>query len=137
MSVTFKSPLSAHHHFRSVHRRYGNWRSILRDPVKSIANFMLFSFLAAMLAAAFGLAGCSWVSSPRYFINMVNRTPHNFDGVAVYFDGKMAAEAGHLVKGGLASYGYVTLPIPAEAEVRWDDRGGASLAIGQTSRECL
>jgi hypothetical protein len=35
----------------------------------------------------------------------------------------MAAMKGHLGRGGLASYGYITLPIPAEAEVRWEDQG--------------
>jgi hypothetical protein len=54
---------------------------------------------------------------------MLNRTSHVFEGVGVYFDGKMAAMKGHLVSGGLASYGVVTLPIPAAAEVRWDDNG--------------
>jgi hypothetical protein len=54
---------------------------------------------------------------------MVNRTPRDFDGVRVYFGGEMAAQAGSLVKGGKATYGYVTLPIPEEAEVRWTDQG--------------
>jgi hypothetical protein len=54
---------------------------------------------------------------------MVNRTPRDLKGVRVYFGGEMAAHAGSLVKGGLASYGYVTLPIPEEAEVRWIDQG--------------
>jgi hypothetical protein len=54
---------------------------------------------------------------------MVNRTPRDLDGVDVYFGDKMAAEKGPLVKGGLASYGYVTLPIPEEAQVRWIDQG--------------
>jgi hypothetical protein len=83
---------------------------------------VIWSVAAVAILIALGRMGCR-MSSPRYFIYMVNRTPREFEGVGVYFAGKMAAEKGHMVKGGLASYGYVTLPIPAEAEVRWDDRG--------------
>jgi hypothetical protein len=83
---------------------------------------IIWSVAAVAILIALGRMGCR-ESSPRYFIYMVNRTPHEFEGVSVYFAGKMAAECGNMVKGGLASYGFVTLPIPAEAQVRWDDRG--------------
>jgi hypothetical protein len=52
---------------------------------------------------------------------MVNRTHRDLYGVAVYFNGRKAAEKGYTVKGGLASVGFVFLPIPEEAEVRWID----------------
>lgn len=78
--------------------------------------------VASAMIAIF--AGCSRMGSPRYYIYMVNLTPRDIEGASVYFDGKMAAEEGHLVKAGLASYGYVSLPIPDAAEVRWDDAEG-------------
>ncbi len=80
------------------------------------------ALLAGVLVSVVILNGCG-LTKPRYFIVMVNRTPRHIDGLAVYFDGKMAAAAGHAVPGCVASFGYVALPIPAEAEVRWDDQG--------------
>ena len=79
--------------------------------------------LPILLLIPLVLVGCGKSGRPRYTIYMVNRTPRDFEGVAVYFDNKLAADKGSLVKGGCASFGYVTLPIPAEAEVRWIDQG--------------
>jgi hypothetical protein len=64
--------------------------------------------------------GCA-KQRPGYDIYMVNRTHHDLYGIGVYFEGKMAADAGRLVKGGKATFGFVFLPIPEEAEVRWID----------------
>ena len=78
--------------------------------------------LPIMLLTTLVFVGCGKNSRPRYTIFMVNRTPRDLKGVEVYFDGKMAAQKGPLVKGGCASYSYVSLTIPAEAEVRWIDQ---------------
>jgi hypothetical protein len=53
----------------------------------------------------------------------VNKTGRDLVGVCVYFDEVQAADAGGLVKGGLATYGVITLPVPFEADMRWVDNG--------------
>jgi hypothetical protein len=56
-------------------------------------------------------------------VGFVNRTGHILNGVCVYYATKMAAAAGVLVDGGRATFNFVALPIPAEAEVRWNENG--------------
>jgi len=51
----------------------------------------------------------------------MNKTGRNLGSVCVYYDNVEAAAAGGLVKGGKATYGAVTLPVPSEAEMRWID----------------
>lgn len=58
-----------------------------------------------------------------YALFMTNRTHQDLDGASVDFGGQPAAQFGSLPRGGLGSYDHVILPIPAEAEVRWSDRG--------------
>ncbi len=78
------------------------------------------SISAVCLLGLFAIQGCS-KRPVGYHIYMVNRAHADLDGVAVFFNGKPAAEKGYLPKGGLASYGFVFLPIPEQAEVRWID----------------
>ncbi len=84
--------------------------------MKAVVYFLSSAAVLAVLA----IPGCG-KQRPGYHIVMINRTHRDLYGVAVYFDGKMAAEKGYTAKGGLASYGFVFLPIPDDAEVRWID----------------
>ena len=84
--------------------------------MKAVVYFLSSAAVLAVLA----IPGCG-KQRPGYHIVMINRTHRDLYGMAVYFDGKMAAEKGYTAKGGLASYGFVFLPIPDDAEVRWID----------------
>src|SRR5437870_2109737 len=84
-----------------------------------------FSGTAMLLLIAPMFVGCGPAKPrPLYNIYMANRTHHDFDGVGVFYDGKMAAYKGVLVAGGKATYGHVIKPIPDEAVVHWIDAGG-------------
>jgi hypothetical protein len=58
---------------------------------------------------------------PQYDIGFMNYTGQRLDDVAIYYGNTEVASGGALVKGGRATYGSVTTPIPSEAEVRWDE----------------
>src|SRR5262245_60011159 len=55
----------------------------------------------------------------EYYIGYVNKTGRDLSGVVVYYGNLEVGGAGRLVKGGTATEGVITLPIPSEAEVRW------------------
>jgi hypothetical protein len=58
-----------------------------------------------------------------YDIGFMNKTGRDLDGVCVYYGEVKAAEAGGLVKGGEATDGLITLPVPSAADMRWIDNG--------------
>lgn len=64
----------------------------------------------------------------EYYIGFMNKTGHDLSGVCVYFGSVEAAAKGGLVVGGCGIFGPVTVPIPAEAEMRWID-GDKSYAV--------
>jgi hypothetical protein len=57
----------------------------------------------------------------QYDIGFMNYTGHRLDDVDIYYGDARVATAGSLVKGGRATWGSVTVPIPSEAEVRWGE----------------
>lgn len=89
---------------------------------------LLTGTLLVLIVAAFGIIMIGHqvkvARRPRYTICMANCTHQDFSNVAVYYREKMAAAAGLLVKGGLATYGILSLPIPEEATVTWRDEKG-------------
>jgi len=64
----------------------------------------------------------------QYDIGFMNYAGQRLDNVAVYYGNTEVAAKGALVKSGRATYGSVTIPIPSEAEVRWDE-GGKHYAV--------
>jgi hypothetical protein len=78
--------------------------------------FLVLALLALALAVRGG-------RRPRYIIGMLNETGHTLDRVGVYYGRRMAAAGGRLVPGGYATFGFVTMPIPPAAELRWLQNG--------------
>ncbi len=62
-------------------------------------------------------------SGPQYDFGFLNKTGRELNFVSVYYHGNEVGSAGLLVKGGRKTFGFVTIPIPDEAEVKWDDAG--------------
>jgi hypothetical protein len=79
-------------------------------------------FVIAITGLTLLLSACAY-GRMYYYIGFINKTGQDLDGVCVYYGEKEAAAAGGLVKTGLATDGPVTLPFPAEAEVRWIENG--------------
>jgi hypothetical protein len=81
-----------------------------------------FVALIFMAGTALLMPACSRsAAKTRYDIGYVNRTGRDLDGVCVYYSDTKVAQKGWLVKDGNATEGWIPLPIPSEAEVRWDD----------------
>jgi hypothetical protein len=59
----------------------------------------------------------------RYDIGFVNKTGHDLDGVCAYYGDTKVAQPSWLGKGDKATEGWVPMPIPSEAEVRWEENG--------------
>jgi hypothetical protein len=60
-------------------------------------------------------------AASEYYIGYVNKTGRDLSGVFVYYGNLEAGRAGRLVKGGTATEGIITLPVPSDAELRWVD----------------
>jgi hypothetical protein len=78
--------------------------------------------LAGLMVLACACAQLSMQAEPQYDIGFLNNTGQRLDGVDVYYWDARVATASNLVKSGRATYGSVTMPIPSEAELRWDER---------------
>lgn len=63
------------------------------------------------------------VAGQRYYLGYVNKSGRVLEDVRVYYGNIQIGGTGDLVKGGTATEGIITLPIPAEAEIRWIDKG--------------
>jgi YD repeat-containing protein len=75
-----------------------------------------------MMGLLLALTGCAQLpvrASLEYYIGFMNKTGRDLGGVCVYYGEVEAAAKGALVKGGEATYGAITLPIPVEANMRW------------------
>ena len=69
------------------------------------------------------LVGSCAPPKPRYYIGFVNKTEVNLSNVSAYYGDQKVALAGGVVDKGRAVEGPLSLPIPSEAEVRWDEAG--------------
>jgi hypothetical protein len=87
--------------------------------VRNMKTFLTILLGVGVLAALTVGCGTMLPATPYYYIYMANRTPHDLDDVGVYYGKKMAAEAGRTGKGGYATYGPLTIPVPDEAVVTW------------------
>ena len=87
--------------------------------------------LHATAASCVLLVGCSAPSQQEYYFQFVNKTGRDLHGVSLFYGDKEATAAGELVKSGRASDGPVRLPIPPEAEVRWEENGGHHAATAK------
>jgi len=97
--------------------------SILSQCIKS--NLLLASIVWLMLP----MTGCAQTKrdsgyNPEYHIGFLNKTGHDLDEVSLYdTNNKVWGLPAPLVAGGQATQGWITPPIPLEAEVRVVDKG--------------
>lgn len=96
-------------------------RSLERVEARPVLGLLS---VATLVACALALPGCG--ARQRYSIGMVNETGRDLNGVDVYYGERMAGSAGSLVKDGYATFSFVYGPVPAEAEVRWDEWPGGA-----------
>ena len=63
-----------------------------------------------------------------YYIGFVNKTGEDLHNVSAFFGGQPVARCGELVKAGYKTEGPLSLKVPLEAEVRWDQAGQSRVA---------
>jgi hypothetical protein len=90
-----------------------------------LASFCPGTGLIVTSVMALTLVRCSCAADPgvEYDIGFLNKTGHNLDEVSAYSSNKLWALPTPLAAGGNVTEGAVTMPIPAEAEVRIIDHG--------------
>jgi hypothetical protein len=103
------------------------WPHKCRWQTRMKTTAVVVSVALPLVCVVLLLVGCAGrrvaAGEARYTIVMVNRTYRNLSGVGVFYGKRMAAFKGPLVKGGRAGYGFVSLPVPEQAQVEWTEVG--------------